>query len=107
VAQTAPRALRGSVDYVFPLWYPDRTLLRSIQLQRVRGALFADVMQTTARRFIAGDPVEQRTRWRSVGGELWVDAAWFHPEVMLPVGLRYAWRLDGPRGGQVEFILGM
>ena len=107
VAQTAPRAVRGSVDYVFPLWYPDRTLLRSIQLQRVRGALFADVMQTTARRFIEGDPVEQRTRWRSVGGELWVDAAWFHPEVMLPVGLRYAWRLDGPRGGQVEFILGM
>jgi hypothetical protein len=107
-AQTAPRATRAAIDYVFPLWYPDRTLLRSIQVQRVRGALFADLMQTTSRRFIDGVAVDQATPWRSIGGELWFDAAWFHPELKLPVGVRYAWRVDGPdRGGRAEFILGL
>lgn len=103
---TAPSAVRGAVDYVFPLWYPDRTLFRTIQVQRVRGALFADLMQTTSRRFVQGTAVDERSRWRSLGGELWFDAAWFHPELKLPVGLRYAWRLDGARGGRAEFILG-
>lgn len=106
-AVTAPVAVRGAVDYAFPLWYPDRTLVRAIQLQRVRGALFADVMQTTTRRFVQGAAVDARSMWRSVGGELWLDAAWFHPELKIPVGVRYAWRLDGARGGQAEFIIGL
>lgn len=106
-AVTAPVAVRGAIDYAFPLWYPDRTLVRAIQLQRVRGALFADVMQTTSRRFVQSAAVDTQTMWRSVGGELWFDAAWFHPELKLPVGVRYAWRLDGARGGRAEFILGL
>ena len=104
---TAPVAVRGAVDYAFPLWYPDRTLVRAIQLQRVRGALFADLMQTTTRRFVQGVAVDAQTIWRSVGAELWFDAAWFHPELKIPVGVRYAWRLDGARGGQAEFIIGL
>ncbi|MDQ8152424.1 MAG: hypothetical protein P2975_05170 [Gemmatimonadota bacterium] len=106
-AVTAPVAVRGAVDYAFPLWYPDRTLVRAIQLQRVRGALFADLMQTTTRRFVQGVAVDAQTMWRSVGAELWFDAAWFHPELKIPVGVRYAWRLDGARGGQAEFIIGL
>jgi hypothetical protein len=106
-AVTAPVAIRAAVDYAFPLWYPDRTVLKAIQVQRVRGALFADLMQTATRRFVRGAAVDERTPWRSFGGELWFDAAWFHPEVKFPVGVRYAWRLDGARGGRAEVIFGL
>lgn len=106
-AVTAPVAVRAAADYAFPLWYPDRTLFKTIQLQRVRGALFTDLMQTTSRRFVQGAAVDTQTMWRSVGGELWFDAAWFHPELKIPVGVRYAWRLDGARSGQAEFIIGL
>jgi hypothetical protein len=108
-AVTAPRLTRMSAEYHAPLAYPDRALAwGQVQLRRVRTTLFADATTATTRTFPQGVASTATETFRSVGAELWVDAAWFHPVLQLPVGVRWSYRLDGAeRGGRAQFVIGM
>ncbi len=110
---SAAVASRVAVDYVFPLWYPDLTLVQTLQVRRVRGAVFADDYRAVRRQFVGSTPATAQpfdtvVPFRSIGAELWADTRWWYLPVDIPLGLRYAWRLDpsagGARGGQVEFV---
>lgn len=110
----AARLTRWAADYVFPLWYPDRNLLQTLHLRRVRGALFADHLTAERRVFVGATAAtaiaqDQQRQFRSVGAELWVDTRWWHQPIDIPLGVRYAWRFDavGAAGGRVEFVAGL
>ncbi|MBU6366487.1 MAG: hypothetical protein KJT01_09790 [Gemmatimonadetes bacterium] len=108
-AVTAPQLTRVSAEYHAPLWYPDWTLLRGlVQVRRFRATVFGDATTATTRSFAQGVATTTTQSYRSVGAELWMDAAWFHPVLQLPVGVRWSQRLDGAdRGGRVQFVVGM
>lgn len=110
---SAAVASRVAVDYVFPLWYPDLTVWQTLQVRRLRGAFFADDYRAVRRQFVGSTPATAQpfdtvVPFRSVGAELWADTRWWYVPVDIPLGLRYAWRLDpsaaGARGGQLEFV---
>lgn len=110
---SAAVASRVAVDYVLPLWYPDLTVLQTLQVRRIRGAVFADDYRAVRRQFVGSTPATAQpfdtvVPFRSVGAELWADTRWWYLPVDIPLGLRYAWRLDpsaaGSRGGQLEFV---
>lgn len=107
-AVTAPQLTRVSAEYHAPLWYPDWTVLRVVQLRRLRATLFADATSATTRSFPRGVATTTTQTFRSAGAELWMDATWFHPVLSLPVGVRWSHRLDGAaRGGRVQFVVGL
>ena len=107
-AVTLPRLNRLSVDYVAPLWYIDRSILGQVQLLRVRSGVFGDWMTGSTRSFPGGVATTVTNQYRSAGVELWLDAAWFHPSLVIPMGVRWSWRFDGPtRGGAAQFVIGM
>ena len=106
---TAPQLTRLSAEYHAPLWYPDWTLgSGQLQVRRLRMTLFGDATTTTTRTFPQGRATSVSETFRSVGAELWMDAAWFHPVLQLPVGVRWSYRLDGAqRGGLTQVVIGM
>jgi hypothetical protein len=107
-AVTAPRLTRVSAEYHAPLWYPDWTVLRVVQLRRLRATVFGDATTATTRSFPRGVATTTTQTFRSAGAELWMDATWFHPALSLPMGVRYSHRLDGAeRGGRVQFVIGV
>jgi hypothetical protein len=107
-AVTLPRLNRLSVDYVAPLWYLDRSVLNRVQLLRVRSGVFGDWMSGSTRSFPGGVATTVTNQYRSAGVELWLDAAWFHPSLVIPMGVRWSWRFDGPtRGGVAQLVIGM
>ncbi|MCU0623543.1 MAG: hypothetical protein MUF53_06715 [Gemmatimonadaceae bacterium] len=113
-AVSAPGLVRWAADYVFPLWYPDRNVLQTLHLRRVRGAVFADHLTATRRVFVGATaatavPQDQQRRFRSVGAELWVDTRWWHQPIDIPIGVRYSWRLDavGAPRPRVELVAGL
>ncbi|MCA2984791.1 MAG: TolB family protein [Gemmatimonas sp.] len=108
-AVTAPQLTRLSAEYHAPLWYPDWTLgSGQLQVRRLRMTLFGDATTTTTRTFPQGRATSVSETFRSVGAELWMDAAWFHPVLQLPVGVRWSYRLDGAqRGGRTQVVIGM
>ena len=106
-AVTLPRLNRVSVDYVAPLWYIDRSLLSRVQLVRLRSGVFGDWTTGSTQTFPGGVPVIETNRYRSAGVELWLDAAWIHPSLVIPMGVRWSWRFDGPaRNGVAQFVIG-
>jgi hypothetical protein len=79
-----------------------------VQVRRLRTTLFVDATTATTRTFPQGVATSVTESFRSVGAELWMDAAWFHPVVQLPVGVRWSYRLDGAqRGGRTQIVIGM
>ena len=113
-AVSAPIYTRWAADYVFPLWYPDRNVLQTLQLRRVRGALFADHLTAERRLFVGATPAAavaqtQQLQFRSVGAELWFDTRWWHQPVDIPLGARFSWRFDAPGApqGRLEFVAGL
>ena len=99
------RMWRLSVNYHFPVAYPDFGIASIVYLQRLRGNVFFDYSRLYPAMRKAG------TTLRSVGGELYFDTKWWN---QLPVsfGVRLSHLLDnGPspldrRGSNwVEFIL--
>jgi hypothetical protein len=108
-AVTAPQLSRLSAEYHAPLWYPDLTLARGlVQVRRFRTTVFGDATTATTRSFAQGGATTTTRSYRSVGAELWMDAAWFHPVLQLPVGVRWSQLLDGAdRRGRVQFVVGL
>ncbi|WP_434479487.1 TolB family protein [Gemmatimonas sp.] len=106
-AVPAPRLTRLSAEYVAPLWYPDWTLPRGVQVRRIRTTLFADATTAANRSFVGGNPITSTQRFRSAGVEVWMDATWFHPRLALPLGFRWSQRFDGAqRGGRLGMAFG-
>ena len=104
---------RLAADYVLPLWYPDANLWQTVQVRRLRAALFADDFRAVRRQFVGSSAAtavatDLVVPFRSVGAELWADTRWWHIPGDLPIGLRYTWRFDpsaaGGRGGGLELL---
>lgn len=81
------RMWKGSVNYHFPLFYPDFGFANILYFQRVRGNLFYDYT-----RVYSGDKTQSRNL-RSVGTEILFDTQWWN---MLPIslGVRYSYLMD-------------
>jgi hypothetical protein len=99
-----PHMWKWSVNYHFPIAYPDFGILQLVYLLRVRANVFYDQSWVRSLR-------QQRT-WplRSVGTEVYFDTKWWN---QLPVsfGIRYARLFDTgiyaqkPRLDQFEFVI--
>ncbi len=82
---------RLSVDYHFPLLYPDLGAAGVVYVRRVRAVAFGDYG-------VAGLPAAGlRSVQRTLGVDVMADAIFFNAEP-LPVGLRFAYRLDADLG---------
>jgi len=97
--QTTPDIL-GSLNYAFPLFYPDISMASLLFIKRVRATLFYDYGLLEGRH---GDDFQQ---CRSFGAELTFD---FNPLTLyyleLNAGIRYSYRVEnGER--MIEIILG-
>ncbi len=99
----ASRMWRGSVNYHFPLVYPDWGFANILYLHRIRGNGFFDFTKLYSNnKSITADQ-------RSAGIEIFVDTKWWN-QYELSFGLRLARLLDadlftGSKGTVVEFIL--
>jgi hypothetical protein len=82
-----PRALRWSVNYHFPLFYPDFGIGHLLYFLRVRANVFYDYTQGRSLRTGRNFPL------RSAGGELFFDTKFWN-QFPISFGLRYARLLD-------------
>jgi len=90
-ADTDFRTVKGSVDYDFPLFYPDLAGGSFFYISRIRGKLFYDFVHQEDR---GGDA----SRMQSTGGELIFDlTAANQSQGPFSLGLRYSWLPDEKR----------
>lgn len=98
------RMWRTSLNYHFPLWYPDWGFANILYLKRIRGNGFYDLTKVYSRDKTA------TANQRSVGGELFFDTKWWN-QYELSFGFRVSHLLDkdfytGRKGETVfEFIM--
>ena len=97
------RMWRGSVNYHFPLWYPDWGFGNILYLQVIRVNGFYDFTKIYSR-----DKKTTRDQ-RSLGGELFIDTRWWN-QYPLTFGFRISKlldkdQLDGRQGTRFEFVL--
>jgi len=102
-AVDAPRLWRWSVNYHFPLFYPDWGFGQIVYFLRVRTNLFYD--DGSAKSLRTG----QVFKFRSTGAEIYFDTKWWNQQP-LSFGVRYSHLLDenlvgGTGKNVVEFIL--
>jgi hypothetical protein len=96
------RMWRASVNYHFPVAYPDWGFGGIVYFQRVRTNLFYDFSQ------LYSGSKDRKANVRSTGVELFFDTKWWN---QLPVsfGVRYSYLLDAAASGikqhQLELIL--
>lgn len=81
------RMWRTSVNYHFPIFYPDWGFGNILYFQRIRGNAFYDF-----ERVYSNDKVRSRDL-RSAGGEIYLDTKWWN-EYPLTFGFRYSYLLD-------------
>jgi len=81
------RMWRASVNYHFPIVYPDWGFGNILYFQRIRGNGFYDF-----ERLYSKDKLTTRDL-RSVGGEIYLDTKWWN-EYPLTFGFRYSFLLD-------------
>ncbi|MCO5236097.1 MAG: hypothetical protein M9933_07475 [Chitinophagaceae bacterium] len=99
----ASRMWKGSINYHFPLVYPDWGFAQLVYFSRLRANLFFDYAGTKSR---------QRPgfySFRSTGAELYFDTKWWNQQPV-SFGIRYSRLLDSNLGGAGgvniwEFIL--
>ncbi|WP_152270035.1 hypothetical protein [Agriterribacter humi] len=99
----APRMWKGSVNYHFPLFYPDWGFGQLVYFMRIRANLFFDYAQAKSLR--TGDVFS----FRSTGAEVFFDTKWWNQQPVA-FGVRYSRLLDNDIAGAVnkglwEFIL--
>jgi hypothetical protein len=97
------RMWRFSVNYHFPLLYPDWGLGNILYLQRIRANGFYDFTKVYSR-----DKKQTRDQ-RSAGGEIFIDTKWWN-QYPLTFGFRVSYLLDpdqfdGRTGTRYEFVL--
>lgn len=97
------RMLRGSVNYHFPLLYPDFGFGNMLYLQRIRANGFYDHMK------VFSNDKNTTAEQRSIGGEIYFDTKWWN-QYELSFGFRVSRLLDkdfytGGKGTVYEFIL--
>jgi hypothetical protein len=97
------RMWKGSANYHFPLFYPDKGFGNIVYLLRLRANIFYDHSKVFSR------DKQASAALRSVGTELFFDTKWWN---QLPVsfGFRYSYLLDNDRFGpsnrnRFEFVL--
>ena len=75
---------RLSVDYVFPIVYPDFDFFGLFYVKRIRGDLFADLMKgSSIIRYTENGREKIDATYRSYGAELYID---YHPfRVLIPL----------------------
>lgn len=99
----APRMWKGSVNYHFPLFYPDWGFGQLLYFLRIRSNLFFDYAQ--AKNLRTGEIFS----FRSCGAELYFDTKWWNQQPV-SFGVRYSHIFDqqvfgAGRTGLWEFIL--
>lgn len=97
------RMLRGSVNYHFPLLYPDWGFGNMLYFQRIRANGFYDHMK------VFSNDKNTTAEQRSAGGEVYFDTKWWN-QYELTFGFRVSRLLDkdfytGGKGTVYEFIL--
>lgn len=99
----APRMGKGSVNYHFPLFYPDWGFGQLVYFLRIRANLFFDYAQVKSLR------TGNLFSFRSTGAEMFFDTRWWNQQPVT-LGIRYAHLLDKANAGMAsphvwEFIL--
>ncbi|HRQ51718.1 MAG TPA: hypothetical protein PLR74_14325, partial [Agriterribacter sp.] len=99
----APRMWKGSVNYHFPLVYPDWGIAQLVYFSRIRANLFFDYAR--AKNLRTGDIHS----FRSAGTEVFFDTKWWNQQPVT-LGVRYTHLLDKANAGIIsphvwEFIL--
>jgi hypothetical protein len=92
--------ITASLNYTFPLWYPDIALGPVLNIQRVRVNLFADGAAGVST--IIDD---QDNNYASVGGELKFDINVMRFLPQLDLGVRYTYGLK-PSVTNFELVIG-
>ncbi|MBM3416171.1 MAG: hypothetical protein FJY20_06940 [Bacteroidetes bacterium] len=97
------RMWRLSVNYHFPLLYPDWGFGNILYLQRIRANAFYDFTKVYSR-----DKTQTRDQ-RSAGGEIFIDTKWWN-QYPLTFGFRVSYlfdpdQFDGRTGTRYEFVL--
>lgn len=82
-----PRMGRWSINYHFPLFYPDRGFAQLAYLQRIRTNLYYDVTRTKSLR------LNRLYDFRTVGCEMFFDAKVWN-QVPVSLGIRYSYLLN-------------
>ncbi|MGV8880385.1 MAG: hypothetical protein ACOH2A_15295 [Sphingobacteriaceae bacterium] len=105
-AESLRRMHKWSVNYLFPIWYPDAGLANVVYVLRLRGNLFYDQTRVSDA-LNNGKPFQ--ANFRSTGSEIFVDAKLWN-QLPITVGLRYSRLLDpdlfgGQRANRFELVL--
>jgi hypothetical protein len=99
-----PRMWRYSLNYHFPLFYPDRGIGNIVYFLRVRGNAFYDDMTLKSLR------TGRKINLRSAGMEIYFDTKWWNQQ-SVSFGVRYSRLLDTdlfvqkPNPNRFEFIM--
>lgn len=88
-----------SIDYIFPLLFPDLRIGPLLYVNRVYAKLFADYTQ--------GWNNERRFTMPSAGFEVWTDFFPFRLDLSLKAGLRFSRLLNSNQGVIELFLLGL
>ncbi len=93
-----------SLDYFFPLLYPDRGITGLIYVKRLRATLWGDITQLRLPDFFS----DRSERLSSVGIDLLMDATFLNL-IDVPVGVRVPYVLEGSRfsGGDASGVQGV
>jgi hypothetical protein len=94
------RFLSASLNYAFPLWYPDIAIGPVLNVQRVRMNLFGDVASAESAIF-----QYTNSQYISVGGELVFDINVLRFLPQLDLGVRYSYGID-PSITKFELLIG-
>jgi len=86
------RMWRASVNYHFPIVYPDWGFGNILYFQRIRGNAFYDFEKLYSKNKKVTEDL------RSVGGEIYLDTKWWN-EYPLTFGFRYSYLLDSELTG--------
>jgi hypothetical protein len=86
------RMWRASVNYHFPIVYPDWGFGNILYFQRIRGNAFYDFEKVYSKNKTTTEDL------RSVGGEIYLDTKWWN-EYPLTFGFRYSYLLDSELTG--------
>jgi hypothetical protein len=84
IYNTPQRLMNATVDYTFPIWYPDINLRWLLYFKRVRMTVFGDFAQALAN---SGDATRN---YASAGADLLVDFHVFRFGFPVSAGVRYA-----------------
>ena len=109
---TLPRGLTGiygrvltrySLDYVFPIAYPDLELTSILYLKRIRGALWADYMKGSDVVIRDPSPHYENMIYSTLGGDLLTDLNLLRIPFPLSVGVRYIFEPEN-RAGMFQWL---